>query len=67
MKTRLYFDTSVFGGVSDEEFKNETKMLFDMVQAGQITCVFSELTIAELQNAPEKVKSHFFRLTYKAC
>ncbi len=31
MKPRLYFDTSVFGGVYDREFEKETKQLFEMV------------------------------------
>ncbi|MFA5330147.1 MAG: hypothetical protein WC384_20300 [Prolixibacteraceae bacterium] len=39
MKPRLYFDTSVFGGVFDEEFQSDTKRLFDMALDGQI-CAF---------------------------
>jgi hypothetical protein len=62
MKPRLYFDTSVFGGVYDEEFKGETEQLFDMVRAGEITCVYSDLSEFELENAPEKVKEHFLNL-----
>lgn len=59
MKPRLYFDTSVFGGVFDKEFENETKQLFKMVETGEIICLYSELTVAELENAPGKVKKHF--------
>ena len=62
MRPRLYFDTSVFGGVYDEEFEVETEQLFDMVRAGEITCVYSDLTEFELENAPEKVKEHFLNL-----
>jgi len=62
MKPRLYFDTSVFGGVYDKEFQSETEQLFDMVRAGEITCVYSDLTEFELENAPEKVKEHFLNL-----
>jgi len=29
---RLYFDTSVFGGIYDIEFQHETEMLFEMVK-----------------------------------
>lgn len=29
---RLYFDTSVFGGIYDVEFQKETKQLFEMVK-----------------------------------
>jgi len=62
MKPRLYFDTSVFGGVYDIEFEKETKQLFEMVELGEIVCLYSELTIAELENAPEKVKKHFQKI-----
>jgi hypothetical protein len=65
MKPRLYFDTSVFGGVCDKEFQIETGLLFDMVKAGEITCVYSDLTEFELENAPEKVKEHFLNLPNK--
>ena len=62
MKPRLYFDTSVFGGVYDIEFQRETEQLFEMVKRGQIICVYSDLTEFELENAPEKVKEHFINL-----
>lgn len=59
---RLYFDTSVFGGVYDVEFQKETNQLFDMVKSGQLICVYSDLTEYELENAPESVKNHFVNL-----
>ena len=59
MKPRLYFDTSIFGGIYDEELKKETVKLFKMVEDGEIICLYSDLTIAELENAPEKVRVHF--------
>jgi len=62
IKPRLYFDTSVFGGVYDIEFQQETEKLFDMVKSGKITCVYSDLTEFELENAPERVKGHFINL-----
>jgi hypothetical protein len=65
MKPRLYFDTSVFGGVYDKEFQEETIKLFEMVKAEEITCVYSDLTELELENAPEKVKEHFIKLSSK--
>ena len=64
MKPKLYFDTSVFGGVYDKEFKVETEKLFEMVKAGEITCVYSDLTEFELENAPETVKEHFVDLPH---
>lgn len=61
-KLRLYFDTSVFGGVYDVEFQEETETLFEMVKNGEIICVYSDLCEFELENAPEKVKKHFLSL-----
>ena len=58
-KTTLVFDTSVFGGIHDIEFKIETEQLFEMVRAGDIICVYSDLSEFELENAPEKIKTHF--------
>jgi predicted nucleic acid-binding protein len=62
MKPRLYFDTSVFGGVYDEEFANATTMLFDMVKRGEVICVYSNLSVTELNNAPKKVRDFFNKL-----
>lgn len=59
---RLYFDTSVFGGIYDIEFQNETALLFEMVMKGKIICVYSDLCELELENAPEKVRNHFMNL-----
>jgi predicted nucleic acid-binding protein len=56
-KQRFYFDTSVFGGFFDEGFEAGSAGLFDMVFAGKITCVCSELTVGELKNAPPWVRS----------
>lgn len=64
-KSRLYFDTSVFGGIHDVEFKHDTEMLFEMVKKDQLTCVYSDLCELELENAPEKVKKHFLSLNVK--
>jgi len=63
VKPRLYFDTSVFGGVFDEKFQVDTQKLFEMMSDGKIVCVYSDLTISELENAPEKVKSFFRKLS----
>ena len=64
-KTRLYFDTSVFGGIHDVEFQKETELLFEMVKNDQIVCVYSDLCELELENAPERVKQHFLNLNEK--
>ena len=62
MEQRFYFDTSVFGGLFDIEFEEETTLLFEKVQLGQIKCVYSNLTESELNNAPEQVKNFFQNL-----
>jgi len=62
IKPKLYFDTSVFGGIYDKEFQSETVLLFDMVRKGEIICVYSDLAEYELENAPEPVKEHFLSL-----
>ncbi|MFP5041931.1 hypothetical protein [Parasediminibacterium sp. JCM 36343] len=59
MQQRFYFDTSVFGGLFDIEFEEETTLLFEKVQLGQIKCVYSNLTESELSNAPKKVQKFF--------
>lgn len=59
MKPRLYFDTSVFGEVFDEEFEEISTLLFEKVKLGQIVCVYSDLSETELDNAPQRVKDYF--------
>ena len=62
MKPRLYFDTSVFGGIYDEEFEEISLMLFEKVKLGKIICVYSDLSVTELKNAPENVRNYFLAL-----
>lgn len=59
MTQRYYFDTSVFGGVFDSEFDEETAQLFEKVKLGQLICVYSDLTEQELSNAPQQVQTFF--------
>jgi predicted nucleic acid-binding protein len=65
MIQRLYFDTSVFGGVFDIEFEEASLQIFEMVKIGKITCVFSDLTESELLDAPERVRNYFVGLPKK--
>ena len=62
MKQRFYFDTSVFGGIYDIEFDEPTIQLFEKVKLGVVTCIYSDLTIGELDNAPQRVKDYFATL-----
>lgn len=65
MIQRFYFDTSVFGGLFDQEFEEETAILFEKVALGQIKCVYSELTEREISKAPQKVKDFFNNLKFE--
>jgi predicted nucleic acid-binding protein len=56
MRRRYYFDTSVFGGVFDDEFRKESIQLFEQVKRGEVICLFSEIVEKELMNAPDRVK-----------
>jgi hypothetical protein len=62
MTQRFYFDTSVFGGVYDIEFDTLSTRLFDRVKSGEIICVYSELTVGELDNAPQRIRDFFSSL-----
>lgn len=64
-KPKLYFDTSVFGGIFDIEFQCITEKLFHMVEKGEVICLYSDLTEAELELAPPKVRDKFFELIKK--
>jgi predicted nucleic acid-binding protein len=62
MKQRFYFDTSVFGGVYDQEFEDASNQLFEKIKLGLAICVYSDLTEGELFEAPERVKEFFRNL-----
>ncbi len=52
---RVYVDTSVFGGVFDEEFAKPSRAFFDMVRAGRVELVVSALVEDEVTRAPSEV------------
>ena len=53
---RVYIDTSVFGGCEEDEFRDESRMLFELFQRGELTLVFSRTTLDELKPAPRRVR-----------
>ena len=55
-KQRVYLDTSVFGGLHDEEFKEFTKPLFERIKNSEFEIILSNITEQELENAPKKIK-----------
>ncbi len=65
-KFRVYVDTSVFGGVFDEEFRDASKIFFDQVQAQYFSLVTSIIVKDEIQPAPEPVRNFFNMITASA-
>jgi len=53
---RIYIDTSVLGGFFDEEFENETRLLFQRLASKKVVFVISDVLLGELEEAPERVK-----------
>ena len=58
-KIEIYLDTSIIGGLFDNEFKQQTESLIEKIKNEKITGVISEITIRELENAPENVRKSF--------
>ena len=57
MTPRVYIDTSVIGGYLDEEFQLHSQRLFADFQAGRFVPVISNVTLAELVQAPNEVQT----------
>jgi hypothetical protein len=56
IKKRIYTDTSVIGGCLDVEFEDGSNALFETFNSGTNLIVVSNLTLIELENAPQSVK-----------
>ena len=60
MKTqRIYLDTSVIGGCFDNEFEIWSNALIDDIRSGLFYGVSSEVTEAEIADAPKSVREKF--------
>jgi len=59
---RIYADTSVFGGVFDEEFKIPSKAFFDAIREERFVLVTSELVRQEIQAGPKRVRELFLKI-----
>lgn len=55
-KTHIYVDTSVIGGCCDPEFRDWSRGLLSDFQSVTFSLLLSELTDAEIQDAPEDVQ-----------
>jgi predicted nucleic acid-binding protein len=56
-RIRVYVDTSVFGGIRDDEFADASRRFFDCVHEGQFIVMLSAETLAELARSPESVQA----------
>lgn len=56
---KIYADTSVFGGVFDEEFGAASRLLFDAIRAGTFHLVTSQMVREEIAQAPQSVRDLF--------
>ncbi len=56
-KQRIYLDTSVFGGLHDEEFQDYTEPLFERIKKSEFEIIFSNITEQELEYALEKIRA----------
>ena len=48
MRSRIYVDTSVFGGCEDVEFLDHSRRLVSAMSKGEYAMVISEVTLLEL-------------------
>lgn len=58
---KIYADTSVFGGVFDEEFSRPSKKFFEEVDSRRFILVTSAIVQAEIESAPQQVQEFFHR------
>lgn len=56
---RVFVDTSVFGGMFDVEFEEDTRVFFREVVSGRFSLAVSKQVYDEIVPAPEQVKSFF--------
>jgi predicted nucleic acid-binding protein len=65
-KIRTYVDTSVFGGVLDDEFSDASAAFFSHVERGRYIVLISEITLGELSKAPHRVQDALTNLSPEA-
>jgi hypothetical protein len=58
-KLRVYIDTSIYGGLHDEEFAEPTETFFETIKDQGCAILASQITIDELDGAPETVRDSF--------
>ena len=63
---KIYADTSVYGGVFDEEFSHDSRQLIDDILSGKFSLVTSALVEEEIGSAPDFVRNHFMQFAFFA-
>jgi predicted nucleic acid-binding protein len=58
----VYVDSSVFGGIGDEEFMDDSRAFFEQVRSGRFQLKSSLLVANELAKAPDAVRTLFDEL-----
>ncbi|MBF0388217.1 MAG: type II toxin-antitoxin system VapC family toxin [Candidatus Omnitrophica bacterium] len=58
-KLKLYLDTSVFGGVFDEQFSDASRKFFEAAERERFQIVISAVVFDEISLAPRQVREFF--------
>ena len=61
-KISVYVDTSVFGGVFDDGFKEASSLFFKQVKEGSFEILISPLVQNEISFAPERVQNFYNKI-----
>lgn len=56
MRRRTYVDASVYGGVFDEEFDEDSRAFFGEARADRFLILTSALVTGEISRAPQEVR-----------
>ena len=65
-KTKVYADTSVFGGILDDKFRSPSQLFFDQIIEGKFQLVVSDVISREIDEAPEPVRDLFTEMLVTA-
>ncbi len=62
MGQKLYIDTSIIGGCFDDIFEQHSKLLIEQIKANKYEAYISDITLDELEMAPQNVTEEYLRL-----
>ncbi len=62
MVRSVYIDTSIVGGLFDDEFQLWTELFFDEVHSGNYKVAVSDILLKELRRAPRNVRDYLDQL-----